>query len=155
MIGFLSSRICIVWVSGPQPQPRAGLQPPAPAQPTPDHGWGPRAWGLPAPSRQPEGNKGLWRALWQRNPEAFIADLHSFIWARPSRGAFYYPGLLNKKFLIMRRQELGAPAAAALSAACSARRPRAALARGGSYLWLRLAGPAARCPGSRIMNKRR
>lgn len=31
---------------------------------------------------------------------------HSFIWAKPSRGAFYYPGLLNKNFPIMRRVDL-------------------------------------------------
>lgn len=48
----------------------------------------------------------LTRSLWLLNSKLFIANLHSFIWAKPSRGAFYYPGLLNKNFAITKRWDL-------------------------------------------------
>lgn len=66
---------------------------------------------LPPQSRprspaEPGGTKGFNTFFVAAKFKTLYHHKHSFIWAKPSRGAFYYPGLLNKNFPIMRRVDL-------------------------------------------------
>lgn len=66
------------------------------------------------------GQRALTRSFVAAKFKTLYHHKHSFIWAKPSRGAFYYPGLLNKNLPIMRRVDpwggRGGPALPVISA---------------------------------------